>query len=136
MTGELGISRTISTATALDMARLSAKRAAQSANSSKAPSSEAGAEAGAAQSGAATRAAPTRPSANAPDDATISRVNDALLQRNARAEFAFVEGTERMVLKLVDTATNQVLRQVPSQEMIELAQRLDDLRGLLVHKVA
>ncbi len=131
MNSVLAISRTISTATLLDMARVSAKRAAQDVASAKEPSSE-----GRAESGAAPRETAARPSSNTPDDATLSRVNDALLQRNARAEFSFVEGTERMVLKLVDTATNEVLRQVPSQDMIELARRLDDLRGLLVHKVA
>ena len=130
MTGDLSLSRTISTATALDMARMSARRAAQGAMNTKAPSSEQPAE-----PEAVSRATPTRSASKAPDDATLSRVNEALVQRNARAEFAFVEGTERMVLKLVDTATNEVLRQVPSQEMIDLARRLDDLRGLLVHAV-
>ena len=130
MTGDPSLSRTISTATAIDMARISARRAAQGATNAKAPSSE-----GRAEPEAVSRETPTRAASKAPDDATLSRVNEALVQRNARAEFAFVEGTERMVLKLVDTATNEVLRQVPSQEMIDLARRLDDLRGLLVHAV-
>ena len=131
MIGDLTASRTISTATALALARLSATRAAQDAAYATPPAAD-----GDAEPGAAMRASAARPTSHTPDDATLSRVNDALLQRNARAEYSFVEGTQRMVLKLVDTATNEVIRQVPSQEMIDLARRLDDLRGLLVHKVA
>lgn len=40
------------------------------------------------------------------------------------------------VIKVVDTKTDEVIRQIPSEEIIELAKTLDKLHGLLIHQTA
>jgi len=39
-------------------------------------------------------------------------------------------------VKLIDKQDNQVLRQVPSQEMLEIAKALDQLQGKLLRNQA
>ena len=40
------------------------------------------------------------------------------------------------VVKIMDTSTDQVIRQIPSEEMLELAKSLDKVLGLLVRDKA
>ena len=41
--------------------------------------------------------------------------------------------TNEMVVKIVDNESDEVIRQVPPEEMLELTQRLEELRGNLVN---
>jgi flagellar protein FlaG len=41
-----------------------------------------------------------------------------------------------MVVKVIDRETQDVIRQIPSQEMLDLAQALDKLQGLLIKQKA
>lgn len=43
------------------------------------------------------------------------------------------ESAKSVVVKLVDRETDEVIRQVPAQEVLELRQALKDLRGNLVN---
>jgi len=36
------------------------------------------------------------------------------------------------VVKLIDVKTKEVIRQIPAQEMLVIAKRLDELQGLLI----
>ena len=38
-----------------------------------------------------------------------------------------------MVVKVVDRQTDEVIRQIPSEELLSLTRRLNDLRGNLLH---
>jgi flagellar protein FlaG len=65
-------------------------------------------------------------------DAAIKAATDAA-QRNATSvEFAKDMSTGRMVVRVVDTETQQVLRQMPSEEMIALGQAIDGTRGTMI----
>lgn len=48
-------------------------------------------------------------------------------------EFSVDKDTDKIVVKVVDTATNEVVKQFPSQEMLDIAKALDRLQGVL-HK--
>jgi flagellar protein FlaG len=39
---------------------------------------------------------------------------------------------KQLVVKVVDRETDEVIRQIPPEELMNLAQRLDDLRGNIV----
>lgn len=39
-----------------------------------------------------------------------------------------------MVVKVIDGKTNEVIRQIPSEEMVELSKNARDLKGLLIDK--
>lgn len=41
--------------------------------------------------------------------------------------------SNKLVVKVVDRETDEVIRQIPSEELLNLTKRIDDLRGNLVH---
>lgn len=75
--------------------------------------------------------------------ATESDVNDAVGKLNDFAKtsasalnFSKDEETGRTIVKVVDTATDTVIRQIPSEEAISIAKSIDKMQGLLInHKV-
>lgn len=50
--------------------------------------------------------------------------------------FSVDQGTGINVVKVVDTGTKEVIRQIPSREIIQLAEALDKAQGLLVRDKA
>lgn len=50
--------------------------------------------------------------------------------------FSIDEDTGRTVVKVVDGATKEVIRQIPSEEILSIAKALDKLKGLLIKQEA
>ena len=50
--------------------------------------------------------------------------------------FSVDEDTGRTVVKVLDSATDQVIRQIPSEEVLSIAKALDKLSGLLLEQKA
>lgn len=46
-------------------------------------------------------------------------------------EFKLDDGSGKMIMQIMDTDTNKVIRQIPSEDVLRLAKRLDDLTGML-----
>ncbi len=46
------------------------------------------------------------------------------------------DSTGKTVIKVVDSSTNELIRQIPSEEMLEIARALDRLQGLLIRQKA
>ena len=68
--------------------------------------------------------------------AAAAAVNDALASRSRAVEFAVDDATGTVVVTLVDTESRKVLRQVPSQELLAIAQSIDRQRNLLLNNKA
>ena len=66
----------------------------------------------------------------------VEQVNAHLTAQNRAIEFTIDPDTKSVVVKLIDKQDNQVLRQVPSQEMLEIAKALDRLQGKLLRNQA
>ena len=45
-------------------------------------------------------------------------------------------GSGRLVVKITDRETDEVIRQIPSEELLELSRHLEELRGNLVDTVS
>jgi flagellar protein FlaG len=60
---------------------------------------------------------------------TVSMFNSAL-------QFQIDQDTEKVVIKIIDTNTKEVIKQIPPQEILEIAKALDKLQGLLVREKA
>ena len=45
-------------------------------------------------------------------------------------------GTDELVVKITDRETDEVIRQIPSEELLELSRHLEELRGNLVDTVS
>lgn len=59
----------------------------------------------------------------------ISHVNDNL-------QFSVDDDTGKTIIKVVDSTTNEVIKQIPSEEMIAIAKAMDKLKGLLIQQKA
>ena len=62
--------------------------------------------------------------------AAISSVEEYIKPFNNRLEFNVDEDVGRVVVKVVDKETEEVLLQVPSEEMLAIAKALDNIKGL------
>ncbi|HUW50199.1 MAG TPA: flagellar protein FlaG [Sulfuricella sp.] len=64
----------------------------------------------------------------------VDKVNKVVqaLANASDLEFNVDEGTGKVVVKVVDKATKEVIRQIPSEEMLSIARSLDKLQGLLI----
>ncbi len=68
--------------------------------------------------------------------AAVVQANQAMAALSASVSFEVDSETRTMVVKVIDTTDNRVLRQIPSQEMLEIARALDRVQGLLVRNKA
>lgn len=50
--------------------------------------------------------------------------------------FSIDEDTGKTIVKVVDASTDEVIRQIPSEEIISIAKALDKLQGLLLEQKA
>jgi len=56
----------------------------------------------------------------------IAEANRQLAQKSSELTFEFDETAARVIAKLVDKQTGQVLRQIPSKEALQIARALQD----------
>jgi flagellar protein FlaG len=66
----------------------------------------------------------------------VTQANRTMAALSAALMFEVDAETHTTVVKVVDTSDNRVLRQIPSQEMLDIAQALDRLQGMLVRDQA
>lgn len=55
---------------------------------------------------------------------------------NSNLEFSIVEDTGQLVVKIIDRSTKELIRQMPSEEMLAIAKALDNIKGLFVKQTA
>lgn len=78
---------------------------------------------------------------DAVQDATPVQTENALREVNASLkaiglEFQVDQDTDKMVVKVIDKETGDVIRQMPSEEVIRIAKVLDKMQGTLIQKTA
>lgn len=59
-------------------------------------------------------------------------LDDALRPFNTELSFTVDKETEKMVIKIVDSETQEIVRQIPAEDALRLASRIKQLLGLLV----
>ncbi|UCV04571.1 flagellar protein FlaG [Dechloromonas denitrificans] len=62
----------------------------------------------------------------------VARIADFVAQTSSEISFSIDEKTGLNVVKVIDSSTNDVIRQFPSEEVIAIAQALDKLQGLFL----
>ena len=63
-------------------------------------------------------------------------VNDFLKPINNSLQFQLDDDTGKTIVKVIDVATQDIIRQFPSEEMLSIAKAIDKMKGLLVHQKA
>lgn len=66
----------------------------------------------------------------------VRHVQEFVQPINQNIEFTLDDDTGKVVVKVVDVATKEVVKQIPSEEMLAIAKALDRLQGLLVRSKA
>ena len=69
-------------------------------------------------------------------DKAVEKVQKFVSMTACDIEFSIDEDSGHTVVKVIDRETKDVIRQIPSQEMLDLAQALDKLQGLLIRQKA
>lgn len=54
-----------------------------------------------------------------------------LKRLNTELRLEVDSGSKKVVVKIIDPDSGQVIRQVPSEEMLEISKRMDDIIGVL-----
>ena len=62
----------------------------------------------------------------------ISRLNNNMKQSRAKCEFTYHEKINRVSIKIIDEETNEVIREIPPEEALEMITKLWELAGLLI----
>jgi len=66
----------------------------------------------------------------------ITRANQFVQSVNPSIQFVLNQDLNKYVVQVVDDKTKDVIRQIPSQEMIDIARGLDRFQGVLVKEQA
>lgn len=64
----------------------------------------------------------------------VKKLNDYVAPALQTIQFSIDDDTDRIVVKVVDTETQKVLRQIPNEEVLAITKTLDKLRGLVVRQ--
>ena len=97
----------------------------------------AGAKLASVAAAAQSAAAATPPARSDEVRKAASQVNEAL-KGTASSDLQFsVEGENKdVVVRVVDSQTKEVIRQIPSEQMVAISKAMDNLSGLLVQQKA
>lgn len=64
--------------------------------------------------------------------AAAEKINEFIESFTRDIQFTIDRDSERVVLKVVDRKSGDVIRQIPSEEALEIAKVLDELKGLII----
>jgi flagellar protein FlaG len=62
----------------------------------------------------------------------VKQANKALEGTNRRFEYSIHEQTNTIVVKVIDTETNEVIREIPPEKILNLIAKLWELAGIIV----
>lgn len=66
----------------------------------------------------------------------VHNINKTMQAMSQKLEFSIDTDSKRPIVKVVDQETNEVIRQMPTAEALEIAKALDRVRGLLIRQKA
>ncbi len=67
-------------------------------------------------------------------ETAVKKLNDLVAPALQTVQFSLDTQSERMVVRVVDTASKQVLRQIPNEEVLAMSKTLDKLQGLMIRQ--
>lgn len=62
----------------------------------------------------------------------VSQANSKLKHSRTKCEFSYHEATKRISIKVLDKETNEVIREIPPEETLEMVEKMWELAGILV----
>jgi len=86
------------------------------------------------QTVAAAREAEQPPAPAHKIESVTRQIDSFLRSQNHNLNFRVDQGSGKMVVTVTDGETGEVIRQVPGEEALKMAQRIEDMTGLLDEK--
>jgi flagellar protein FlaG len=71
--------------------------------------------------------------APAQERAALAEINESLRMASIGVQFEFDKEADTMIVKVVDVESGDLIRQMPSEEVVRISRALGKLQGLLVH---
>lgn len=62
----------------------------------------------------------------------IDRVNRAISGSNRKLEISVHEKTKELIIKVVDSDTNQVVREIPPEKILDMVAKMMEMAGIMV----
>ena len=81
------------------------------------------------------KAAPVEPNTQAVK-AAVEASNRVVQSLQSKIEFVTDDTSGQMLIKVIDSASNELILQIPSEEMLAISRALDRMQGLLVKSEA
>lgn len=66
----------------------------------------------------------------------VKKINQSMSTQSRGLEFSVDTSSKRTIVKVVDRQTNELIRQIPTVETLEIAHALDQAHGLLIKQQA
>ena len=80
--------------------------------------------------------APAQPVTQEAVAAAVQSANAYVQSVSSSLQFSLDQDTGHTVVKMIDTQTEEVLRQFPSEEMLAISKSIDRMQGLLINREA
>lgn len=84
----------------------------------------------------AAKSTPGTPPTSEQLNQAVKQIQDVIKQTANSLQFSIDEDIGVTVVKVIDTESKKVIRQIPSEEVMDIAKALDKLQGLLVKQQA
>ena len=81
-------------------------------------------------------ASPTKPVDEAQLKRAVTEANIAARSLSSSIEFSVDQQSGKTIVKVVDSQTQKLIRQMPSEEMIAISLALDRMQGMLLRRKA
>jgi len=75
---------------------------------------------------------PTREFSNQEIAEVVDRLNSGVRDMHERLSFSYHEKTHRIVVRVLNRDTNEVIREIPPREAIKLLEHIQDFLGMIV----
>lgn len=62
----------------------------------------------------------------------VDHANKTMRQSKTKCEFSYHEETKRVSIKVIDAETEEVIREIPPEETLEMISKMWELAGLMV----
>jgi len=66
--------------------------------------------------------------------AAVSMLNEQMASNKQGLGFSFDESINAPVIKVSNIYTGEVVRQIPTEDVLHMAHKIDDLKGILFNK--
>ncbi len=64
----------------------------------------------------------------------VKELNKFIQIFNTKVAFEIDEETKKTILKIVDVETNEIIRQIPPEELLRISRRISELLGLIINE--